>query len=285
VFEDLRVKEEAVDPLLPEVRREVKALGNVTTALRDAQAALRGEAVDVARLGHACAALQVAKVQEGLIAGLLPGLQEELGQAERALAYTFGEDLRDAFAAQGVTLGGRPPHFEIGRFALDADFVARSASLSYGKTLVVRKVALSVEAVQKAYGREAELIMGRNEDAARWIEQFYAAWEAARHRRDSADQRANIVDCYYELVLLRQSKSFRSAPSKHSFVDYSRAQFAHDFFEVAHRQRPTYNGLRLFAHGATKSQAQSSERSIWIVEGDSPHDGRYIADVVFTRDG
>jgi hypothetical protein len=42
--------------------------------------------------------------------------------------------------------------------------------------------------------------------------------------------------------------------------------------------------MKIFGHGATKSQAESADKSIWIVEGDSPHAGRYIADVVFDRD-
>ncbi len=42
--------------------------------------------------------------------------------------------------------------------------------------------------------------------------------------------------------------------------------------------------MKIFGHGATKSQAESVEKSIWIVEGDSPHVGRYIADVVFDKD-
>src|SRR5438874_1069363 len=76
----------------------------------------------------------------------------------------------------------------------------------------------------------------------------------------------------------------RRAPSKHGFVDYSRAQFAYDFFEFVHRQRRDYKGIKAFGHVATKSQAESADKSIWIVEGDGPHDGRYIADLVFSKD-
>ena len=107
----------------------------------------------------------------------------------------------------------------------------------------------------------------------------------AGRRRATNDNRANIVDCYFELVLLRQPRNFRSAPGKSSFADYSRAQFAYDFFQFANAQPPfTYKGMKIFGHGATKSQAESVEKSIWIVEGESPHVGRYIADVVFDKD-
>lgn len=279
-----RLKDEAIDPLLPDLRREAKAQAQLVAALKDALAALRGESVDVVKLGRAHKALQALKAPDAALAALLPEVEQELQQAQGALAETFGRALRDALAELGIAIGGRPPRFEVGRFEIAADFINRAAAISYGKNLVARRVPLSVEAVIKAYQRETKAIMGRNEDAVRWMEQFYAAWENARRRRDGADQRANIVDCYYEMVLLRQARAFHSAPSKHGFVDYSRAQFAYDFFEFANQQRRGHRGMKAFAHTATKSQAESADRSIWVVEGDGPHDGRYIGDVVFAKD-
>jgi hypothetical protein len=283
-FGALRLKDDVVDPLLPDLRREVKLLTKLGGALKDAHAALRGDSVDVVKLGHAYGVLQSVNVQDDALSALLPEIDGELQQAQRTLGETFGQALRGAVAELELELRGRPPRFELGRFEINANFVSRSASISYGKILVVKRVPLSVEAVIKAYQREAKVIMGRNEDGERWIEQFYLAWQNARRKRERADQRANIVDCYYEQVLLRQSRTFRSAPSKASFVDYSRAQFAYDFFEFINQQRCAYQGQRVSAHTATKSQTESADKSIWIVEGDSPYDGRYIADVAFVKD-
>ncbi len=290
-FGALRLKDEVVDPLLPDLRREVKTLASVTTALKDALAALRGESVDVVKLGHAhralVAAMQGARIQDPALAALLPPLEQELQEAQRSLGETFGQALRHAMRELGVEIVGRPPRFEIGRFDINADFVNRTASISYGKDLISRRVPLSVEAVIKAYQRETKAIMGRNEDGDRWIEQFYNAWQLAQRRRAEPGrplaERANIVDCYFELALLRQPRSFRSAPSKHSFVDYTRPQFAYDFFEFTNQQRRAYKGMRVFAHNATKSQTESADKSIWIVEGVGQHDGRYVGDVVFSR--
>lgn len=279
-----RLRDDAIDPLLPGLRREAKLLAAQAAALKDAAAALRAETVDVIKLGHALAALQASKLPDPAVAALLPQIAEELAEGQRALGATFGLALRHALAERGVELGGRPPEFEIGPFALAADFVSRSAALSYGKTPVARRVPLSVEAVIRTYEREAKAITGRNEDGARWIEQLHSAWEAVRRRKGGAEPRANIVECYYEMTLLRQPKGFRSEPSKHLFKDYTRAQFAHDFFEFTGRRPQIHQGLRAFGLVATKSQADSAERSIWIVEGDSPHAGRYIADVKFDHD-
>jgi hypothetical protein len=191
------LKEEAIDPLLPSLRREAKTLTGLAGALKDAAAALRGESVDVIKLGHAYAALQGAKIQDATLTALLPDVGQELEQAQYALGDTFGHALRAALAEQGLAIGGRPPRFEVGRFEIVANFVSRGASISYGKDVVVKRAPLSVEAVLKAYAREAKAIMGRNEDGARWVEQFYQAWEHARRRRSASDNRANIVDCYF----------------------------------------------------------------------------------------
>src|SRR5919202_1640036 len=251
----LRLKDDVVDPLMLELRREVKTLAGLETALRDALAALRGESVDVIRLGHAYQALQAGaprlKARDESLTALLPELNQELQHAQRTLAETFGVALRDAVASLGIEIGGRPPRFELGRFEVNADFVNRTASISYGKELVTRRVPLSVEAVIKAYQRDTKAIMGRSEDGDRWIEQFYNAWQNAQRRRDGGVRtegvRVNIVDCYFEMVLLRQPRSFHSAPGKHSMVDYIRPQFAYDFFEFANQQRRAYQGLRVAA--------------------------------------
>lgn len=283
-FGVLRLRDDAIDPVLPELRRELKQLAAITVALKDAQTAVRSDVVDVVKLGRAYTALQASRIQDDALASMLAELEQELAQAQRALGDTFGLSLREALAEQGIELGGRPPRFEIGRFELATDFVSRTGTLSYGKNLVNKRVPLSVEQVITTFARENKAITGRNEDGGRWMEQFYSAWETVRRKRDTTEPRVSIVECFYELVLLRQARAFRSTPTKNSFVDYSRAQFAHDFFEFTSHHLVEHKGMRAFGLVATKSQTENADRSIWIVEGNNPRDGRYIADVKFDRD-
>ena len=51
-FGELRIKEQAIDPLTPDLRRELKIQQTISSALRDAGAALRAETVDVIKLGR-----------------------------------------------------------------------------------------------------------------------------------------------------------------------------------------------------------------------------------------
>src|SRR5579864_2986874 len=74
-FAALRLKDEAIDPLLPDLRREVKTLKEVQTALKDASTALPGDAVDVVKLARAHRLLQMSKVRDAAIDALLPDLE------------------------------------------------------------------------------------------------------------------------------------------------------------------------------------------------------------------
>ena len=281
-FTRVRVREEAVEPLAPDLRREIKTLAALIAALKDSVTSLRAEPVDVVRLDKALAALQTSKEQAAL--DLLPELQNELDLAQRALGDEFGQKLRTALAAQGIAIGGRPPKFEIGRFELDANFARRFSVLRYGKDVAAPHVPITVDATLKAYQTAQKAIEGRREDGAAWLAQLHEAYQIARRKRNVHSPRINIVDIYVELVLLRQGRAFASEPSKRTFADYSRAQFIYDFYEFTARRRLAYQGQVVKAHSATKSQTDSPAKSMWIVEGDSPYDGRFIADIEFASE-
>lgn len=278
-FASSRLKENAVDPLSPDLRREIKLLAALTNALQGASAALRSTPVDVARLDHALALLGATEQSD--VTEILPDLNQELALAQRVLGDEFGQLLRTALAEQGVSVSGRPPRFEIGRFEVEANFSRRFASVYYGKDMVMPRVPLTTEAVVKAYQTALKTVAGRGEDGAKWMAQFYDAYQFARRKREIAGARVNLVDCYVELSILRQGRAFAVEPSRHVFNDYTRAQFIYDFYEFANRQRVKAQGQVVRAHSATKTQADSPARSMWIVEGDGPYDGRYISDVEF----
>lgn len=281
-FARVRVKEEGIDPLTPDLRRELKSLAALIAALKESAIALRAEPVDVVRLDKALAALQTSK--EPAVADVAPALQSELELAQRALGDEFGQKLRAALQELGVAIGGRPPKFEIGRFELDANFARRACVLRYGKDIVAPHVSITVEATVKAYQAAAKAIQGRNVEGAAWLAQLHDAYQTVRRKREIGGSRVNIVEIYLELVILRQSRAFAVEPSKRTFSDYSRAQFIYDFYEFTSRQRLTHQGQVVKVHSATKSQTDSPAKSMWLVEGDSPYDGRFVADIEFIKE-
>lgn len=281
-FARVRVREEAIDPLAADLRREIKTLAALIAALKESTNALRAEPVDVVRLDKALTVLQTSIEQPVLDA--VPELQKELELAQRALGDEFGQKLRAALAAQGAAIGGRPPKFEIGRFELDVNFARRFGVLRYGKDVVAPHIPVTVDATVKAYQAAAKAIEGRTQDGAAWLTQLHEAYQIARRKRNVQSDRINIVDVYLEMVLLRQGRAFASEPSKRTFTDYSRPQFIYDFYEFTGRQRLAYQGQIAKLHSATKSQTDSPAKSMWIVEGDSPYDGHFFADIQFVSE-
>jgi hypothetical protein len=276
-FAQSRLKEEVIDPLVPDLRRELKTVTTVIGALKDSSVALRGEPVDVIKLDKGVSLLRASNQQN--LVDLLLELTTEIELAQLALSDEFGQKLRDAFAQQGVIMTRSGSKFVIGRFELEANFSKRFIVLRYGKDVVVPRVPVTVDAALKAYQSASKLIIGRNQEGKSWIARFYEAYQNLQRKQGGDNSRINIVDCYVEFVVLNQGRNFFSEPSKRTFKDYSRAEFIYDFYEFADQQRLNHNGQVVKAHSAMKSQTDNPARSMWIVEGDSPYDGRYIADI------
>jgi len=275
------VKEQGVDPIRPALQRELRGYGKTLTALKEALNALRAES-DVVRLGKAYAQLEALAQPE--VNPLLPAFQESLKQANDDLAFGFGKQLKEALGGRGLSLTVNGAKYEIGRYEVEVNFTKRAAVLRYGKDIVIPKVTLSVDGVLKAYDAADKLIAQRGEDGAKWIELLYKAWEGLSRKQAGREPSVNLMECYLELVVLRQGRNFRIEPSKRSFADYTRAQFVYDLDVFLYRGELKYAGQRAYLHGATKSQTDSQERALWVVTGAGPHDGKYVSGIVFEKE-
>jgi len=269
------------------IRGKERALTSLLEALRAASEALRTEPLDVVKLAKAQELLTKVRPE------LMPELPDILERYERIVAAeterlgsTFGTRLYEAFAAEGLTLNGRPPHMHIGRFRIALDFTRRVASLFYGKEPVGKSVKLSAELILKAYRAAHKDIYGREMDSGKWIKQLYEAWRTVRFRQGDKGSDANLVACYIEMALQSQTDFFlRREPRKSLFKEYTRAQFAYDVDLFIIRKRLSYDGWAPSLRNADKSQASSPERSIWIVDGETPDGGSYVSTLRFTKEG
>lgn len=280
---EMDIKRGVVDVIAPDLKADTKRFTSAAGALKALVGALRSEPLEVPVLAKALATVEQLRLPDADLPALLNEAQRELNRVQQDLADTFGQQLRDVLNERGLSISGRGP-FEIGRFELQTNLIKRTATLNYGKHPVIEKLPLSIPATLTALDKATALIMGRKEDGDLWMSQFYDAWEKARQIRGTAEKRVNVVDCYFQLVLLRQKKQFRAEPTKQAFVDYSRAQFAYDLYEFTQNQKRTAKGLRVYVHTAVKAQTDTPEKSLWVVEGNAPHSGRYIGDVVFDKD-
>ncbi|MBK8796001.1 MAG: hypothetical protein IPM07_06180 [Anaerolineales bacterium] len=184
----------------------------------------------------------------------------------------------------GVGIGGRPPKFEIRRSELDANFARRFSVLRYGKDVVAPMCRSPSRPPSKPTRLRSRRSRARNQEGAAWLAQFHDAYQIVRRKRANTDNTRQHRRCLYRTGAAAPGAPFASEPSKRTFSDYSRAQFIHDFHEFTGRQRLAHKGQVVKVHASTKSQTDSPAKSMWIVEGDSPYDGRYISDIEFVKE-
>jgi len=199
------------------------------------------------------------------------------------LAFVFARDLKDAFEARGRAVQGRPPALVVDPLVLQIDMAARRAQWFYGREALTRFLPLSVSGIQKAYEAERKAIAERALDAPAFLAELHSAWQAlleGRARRP-AGNRVNLVELYSKVTMDRQSARFWNAPSRATFKDYPRALFVRDLVLVQRAPQWSAGGdaQRLRLGVATKSQADSPARSIWLPSG--PQEGEYYADATF----
>ena len=94
--------------------------------------------------------------------------------------------------------------------------------------------------------------------------------------------RMSIVDCYRELVLVRQPLSFRKNPSKQSFHDYPKTHFAYDMLQLRRQQKMSHEGHRLNLGTATIDVGSDTARAMFLATGAT--EGQFIKDLYFTTE-
>ncbi|MBX2996901.1 MAG: hypothetical protein KF893_00210 [Caldilineaceae bacterium] len=270
-----------------EMEPKVKAMSSASSALKQAIRLASQEKADALPMQKALAKLEqsLALVDaQGLHAnGLQSATQAfaaETSRALDALAYEFARDLKETFEARGERVEGRPPTLVVEPLVLQIDINARKAQWFYGKEALTRPLALSLGAIVSAYDQQRKQIVGRRIATDAFLRELHAAWIGLL--QEKSRRRINIVEAYSKLVLNRQSARFWNAPSRSTFKDYERPFFVRDLV-LARDADPTVEvdgqrlGLRLGV--ATKSQTESTTRSIWIPT--SALDGDYYSEVTF----
>lgn len=268
-----------------------KALRTATSALKGAARLAGQEKADALPMQKALVKLTQALEQvkqEGLRSESLEAATQAFAadtkQALDALAYDFARDLKETFEARGETVQGRPPTLVVDPLVLQIDVSVRKAQWLYGKEALTRPLALSLNAIVKAYDQQRKLIVNRTINTGEFLQELYKAWSELieQKSRRPTGGRLNLVDVYSKLVLNRQNARFWNAPSRSTFRDYERPLFVRDLV-LAREAGPVAQvdgeDRRMRLGVATKSQAESASRSIWVPT--SALDGDYYSDLTF----
>lgn len=274
---------EARRQLAAEVKMRQVCIKPIEQALR----ALKDPHTNAVALFEASLALQ--QPAEGLVLpkgykAMVDNLQAFADAQISELEFTFARDLRATFKEQGISLAGSPTKLIADLFVIEPDLRKKQVYISFGRQPVTaKKIKLDVEQVLAAYGRARREICERKVDLKALIAELFEAYQRLLKLSDKAvGTRVGIVECYRELVLVRQPLSFRRTPSKQSFVDYPKTHFVYDMLELRRQNQLTHEGHRLNLGTATIEVTGDSTRALFLATDAT--EGQFIKDIYFVSE-
>lgn len=198
------------------------------------------------------------------------------------LEFSFARDLRQAFEEKGITLEGPPNKLIAGLFVIQINMANRQVNMTFSHQPVTdKKIKLDVDKVISAYQRAKKEICERNANIEELIKQLFESYQRVLKLTDKPiGERAPIVECYRELVLTKQSGTFRKSPSKGAFVDYPKTHFVFDMLVARQENRLTFDDNKLNFGTSTIEVGADSAKALFIAN--SALHGQYIKDIYFT---
>ncbi len=270
-----------------ELLNEVKQRRDVIKPLEQALRALKDPHGNAVALYEASVLLEKPPEELTLPEGYTRFVAELRSLADAQLSeleFTFARDLRAAFKEKGVKLEGPPSELISDLFVIKPDLRKKQVQMTFSRQPVTgKKIKLDVDQVVSAYERARREICERKVDPDKLLAEIFEAYERTlKLTGKQMGARASIVDCYRELVLVRQPLGFRKAPSKLSFVDYPKTHFAYDMLELRRRHKLTHQGHRLNLGTATIDVGSDTTRAMFLATGAT--EGQFIKDIYFTRE-
>lgn len=266
---------------------EVKLRQAVIKPLDQALRALKDPHKNAVALNEATASLEQPPAELSLpnaFGKLVKELREVADANLSELEFTFARDLREAFAAEGVKLDGPPTELIAELFLIKPDLRKKQVEITFSRQAVTKgAVKLDVERVLAAWQRARKEIIERKVDYNALLGELFEAYQRLlKLSGNKMGYRTGIVECYRELVVVRQPLSFRRTPSKSSFVDYPKAHFAYDMLQLRRNHSLVHEGHRLNLGTATIDVGSDSTRAMFLAMG--ANEGAFIKDLYFAAE-
>ena len=258
----------------------LRALESIIKALKDPSKNAVALSNAVAALKGSMSGLPAANEYEEVASALDEAAKNELEKA----SFFFAKDLRAAFATEGIALKGDPPRFYADPIAIEVDASRAKVHLKYGReTLNAKPIAMETVGVVAAFAKAKKSLAGRKVSQREMLDLLFEAYRRVLlHSTGQMGDRVNIVDCYRELVWLKQSAAFRREPSKNSFFEYPRAYFGYDILQLRKSNLLNHRNHRLQFGIATIDATGDDLRTIWAPDG--ADDGQYLMDMYWTKE-
>jgi len=266
---------------------EVKMRRDVIKPMEMALRALKDPHSNALALYEASVALESPKEEFDLPKGYsktVAGLRQLADEQLSELEFTFARDLREAFKEKGINLDGPPTKLIAELFVIEPDLRKKQVYISFSRQSVTsKKIKLDVDQVISAYERARKEICERKVDLKALLAEIFEAYQRLLTLGGKKmGTRVSIVDCYRELVIVRQPLSFRRSPSKTSFTDYPKTHFAYDMLELRRQHKLDHEGNRLNFSVATIDVGSDSTRALFLAT--SATEGQFIKDIFFSQE-
>jgi hypothetical protein len=274
---------------MSEVRRqlttEVKLRQAVVKPIDQALRALKDPHKNAVALHEATALLEEPSEELALPNSynkLVKQLRQIADEKLSELEFAFARDLREAFKEQGLKLEGPPTELIAELFVIKPDLRKRQVQISFSRQSVTKgAVKLDVDRVVAAYQRARKEIYERKVDYDELLGELFEAYgRTLKLNGRQVGTRASIVECYRELVMVRQPLGFRRTPSKSSFVDYPKTHFAYDMLQLRRNHSLVHDGHRLNLGTATIDVGSDTTKAMFLATGAT--EGQFIKDLYFT---
>ncbi len=267
---------------------EVKLRSNIIKPLENAVRALKYPHKNAVVLAESSTALENPPIELDLPDNYPSAIEQLKTIADENLAeleFTFARDLREAFSEKGITLGGSSASELIADlFVIRVDMRRKQVDMTFSRQAVTdKKIKLNVEQVVAVYERARKEICERNVDLNSLLGELFEAYNRVLKLTDKPiGTRTIIVDCYRELIMVRQPASFRKTPSKQKFLDYPKTHFAFDMMQLRRSQKMVFDGHRLNLGTATIDVGSDSARAMFLAT--DANEGQFIQHLYFTKE-
>ena len=277
---------------LSEIRKvlasEVKLRSIVIKPLENSLRGLKDAHKNAVVLAESCAVLENPPAELELPANYqtsVAKLKEIADENLSELEFTFARDLREAFSEKGITLGGNSASELVAElFVIKVDMRRKQVDMTFSRQPVTdKKIKLNVEQVVAVFERARREICERNVDLKALLSDLFEAYNRVLKLSDKPiGTRTIIVDCYRELILVRQPAAFRKTPSKAKFLDYPKTHFAYDMMQLRRLQQMIFDSHRLNLGTATIDVGSDSARAMFLAT--DALEGQFIQHLYFTKE-
>ncbi len=205
-------------------------------------------------------------------------MQQKINAAKDEFHFNLGRELK-AQLQDFAELKGQLPLLKIKYYTLEFDFSNGQTTIWWGpQKEIIKKTALVItEIIQalKSIDQNLHKKWRNYQDFFRLLKLAYERYLKLNNL--SFGEKINLLDILTEFVILIQSKSFKTDPSKSHFQEYSRIQYSYDLYCMKSNPELMTN-IQLSV--ATFAITEDKTKSLWIPDNELG-DGTYYQTIAF----